>query len=282
VLLNSISEQIKLRFAGAGEPGGRDLSWLDWSLVTSISSDGKAVVFCEGGEGAGQNFVSYYRKTDGSPAVKLGNGRLPSLSPDGNSVVATTQATDGLVILPIGPGEARRIAVPGFRLNRVGRLAGTRGVLFTGSEAGHGLRLYSMDLEGGKPQPLTPEGVAPPFTVSPGGKFVAVMNAKRQVLLYPLAGGDPLVCPGIEPGEIPQAWSADETSLYVMRRGGLPGRVYRVDRRTGGRELWKEIMPPDPAGVSGITSLVITPDGRPYAYSYTQRLSELHLVEGLR
>ncbi len=201
VLLNSRSEQMKLRFVGAGEPGGRDLSWLDGSLVTSISSDGKAVVFFESGEGAGQNFVSYYRKTDGSPAVKLGNGRYPRLSPDGNSVVATTQATDGLVILPIGPGEARRIAVPGFRLNFVRRLPGARGVLFTGSEAGHGLRLYSMDLEGGKPRPMTPEGIAPLFAVSPGGKFAAVVNAQRQVLLYPLAGGDPAVCPGIEPGE---------------------------------------------------------------------------------
>ena len=282
VLLNSPSEQMKLRFVGAGEPGGRDLSWLDWSLVTSISSDGKAVVFFESGEGAGQNFVSYYRKTDGSPAVKLGNGRFPELSPDGNSVVATTQATDGVVILPIGPGEARRIAVPGFRLNFVRRLPGARGVLFTGSEAGHGLRLYSMDLEGGKPRAMTPEGIAPLFAVSPGGKFAAVVNAQRQMLLYPLAGGDPAVCPGIEPGEIPQAWSADETSLYVMRRGALPGRVYRVDRRTGRRELWKEIMPSDPAGVPGITSLSITPDGRSYAYSYLQLLSELHLVEGLK
>jgi len=282
VLLNSPSEQMKLRFVGAGEPGGRDLSWLDGSLVTSISSDGKAVVFFESREGAGQNFVSYYRKTDGSPAVKLGNGRYPRLSPDGNSVVATTQAMDGLVILPIGPGEARRIAVPGFRLNFVRRLPGARGVLFTGSEAGHGLRLYSMDLEGGKPRAMTPEGIAPLFAVSPGGKFAAVVNAQRQVLLYPLAGGDPLVCPGVEPGEIPQAWSADEMSLYVMRRGGLPGRVYRVDRRTGRRELWKEIMPSDPAGVRGITSASITPDGRSYAYSYLQMLSELHLVEGLR
>ncbi len=67
-----------------------------------------------------------------------------------------------------------------------------------------------------------------------------------------------------------------------MRRGGLPGRVYRVDRRTGRRELWKEIMPSDPAGVPGITSLSITPDGRSYAYSYLQRLSELHVVEGLK
>jgi hypothetical protein len=282
VLLNSRSEQMKLRFVGAGEPGGRDLSWLDGSLVTSISSDGKAVVFFESREGAGQNLVSYYRKTNGSPAVKLGNGRYPRLSPDGNSVVATTQATDGVVILPIGPGEARRIAVPGFRLNFVRRLPGARGVLFTGSEAGHGLRLYSMDLEGGKPRAMTPEGIAPLFAVSPGGKFAAVVNAQRQMLLYPLAGGDPAVCPGIEPGEIPQAWSADETSLYVMRRGALPGRVYRVDRRTGRRELWKEIMPSDPAGVPGITSLSITPDGRSYAYSYLQLLSELHLVEGLK
>jgi Tol biopolymer transport system component len=283
VLLNSTTARAKTHFLGAGEQVGRDLSWLDWTVVTSISRDGKAVLLHESGEGAGQNIeVTYYRKTDGSPAVKLGNAAWASLSPDGNWVVSVPPPADGLLIFPVGPGEARRIPLPGYNVDVPDWLPGARGVLFTGSEAGRGIRLYAMDLEGGKPRPLTPDGIAPLFVASPNGTFVAVANAQRQVVLYPLAGGAPSVCAGIKPGESPWGWSADETCLYVMSRGTLPGRVYRLNWQTGRRELWKEIVPPDRAGITFIARLSVAPDGRSCAYSYVQRFSELHVVEGLR
>ena len=50
----------------------------------------------------------------------------------------------------------------------------------------------------------------------------------------------------------------------------------------GRRELWKEIMPADPAGVYRFAGAAISPDGRAYAYSYIQQLADLHVVEGLR
>ena len=283
VLLNSLSQQMKIRFVGAGEKGQRDLSWLDWSLVSGISADGKAVVFFESGEGAGENSVSYFRKTDGSPAVKLGNAGRPRISPDGKSAVAVGPKAAELAIIPLGPGEIRRVPVPGLSIVHVEWLPEARGVVFVGNEAGHGLRVYSMDLGGGKPRAITPEGVAASVpVVSPDGKFVTAVNSSGQVMLYPLAGGDPLICPGIETGERPYAWSADGAALFVMSRGILPGKVYRVNWKTGQRELWKEVTPPDAAGVPDISAPHITPDGKSYAYSYRQTLSQLHLVEGLR
>ena len=62
----------------------------------------------------------------------------------------------------------------------------------------------------------------------------------------------------------------------------LPAKVYRVDISTGRRELWKELGPADLAGVTSITSIVIAPDGRSYAYTYSSRLANLYLVEGLK
>jgi hypothetical protein len=38
---------------------------------------------------------------------------------------------------------------------------------------------------------------------------------------------------------------------------------------------------PDPAGVS-VSSLVMTPEGRSYAYTYARNLRDLYLVEGLK
>ena len=283
VLLNSLSQQMKMRFVAAGEKGQRDLSWMDWSLASGISKDGSAVVFFESGEGAGEHTVGYYRKTDGSPAVKLGNVSRPRLSPDGKSVVAIDESRDELAILPVGPGEPRRLRLQGYTVVFVEWLPNTQGVVFLANEAGHGLRLYALDLSGGAPRAITPEGVVASIpVVSPDGKYAVAVNASGQVMLCPVAGGDLVICKGIEIGERPYAWSTDGTFLYVMSRGSLPAKVHRVNWKTGQRELWKEVAPPDAAGVPDISAPVITPDGLSYAYSYRQTLSQLHLVEGLK
>jgi hypothetical protein len=139
-----------------------------------------------------------------------------------------------------------------------------------------------LDLEEGKPRAVTSAGIRPWFLVSPGGRSAATVDVNGRIFLQPLAGGDPTPCRGSEPGEIPQAWGAGESTLYVKSLGGVPAKVYLVDCQTGQRRLWKEIMPQDRAGVDAINRVCITPDGRSYAYSYMQQLSELFLVDGLR
>jgi hypothetical protein len=59
-------------------------------------------------------------------------------------------------------------------------------------------------------------------------------------------------------------------------------RVVRVDLNTGKRELFKEIEPADRSGMLSLNPIHITPDGQTYVYGFTRRLSDLHVVEGLR
>jgi hypothetical protein len=73
----------------------------------------------------------------------------------------------------------------------------------------------------------------------------------------------------------------DGRSLFVWKRD-LPARVYRIDLETGKRELWKELMPVDPGGVERISNVVVTPDARSYAYTFSRLLSDLFVVEGLK
>ena len=56
----------------------------------------------------------------------------------------------------------------------------------------------------------------------------------------------------------------------------------KVRLETGRRELWKELIPSDPAGVLTILGVVTTPDRRYYAYTYLRRLTDLYLVGGLK
>ena len=44
----------------------------------------------------------------------------------------------------------------------------------------------------------------------------------------------------------------------------------------------RRLRPADPAGVFGITNVVITPDGTSYAYTFSSALGSLYLAEGIR
>ena len=63
-------------------------------------------------------------------------------------------------------------------------------------------------------------------------------------------------------------------------------RIYKLDLATGRKELWREIAIPDPAGIMIVgpefPTLLLTPDGSSYVYSYLRVLSDLYLVNGLK
>ena len=285
VLVANDQQSMKLIYYSQVEKRERDLSWLDWSGVSDISTDGKTVLFLESGEGAGRYYGAYLRQTDGSPAVKLGNGRWPVLSPDGKSVLAAgvQDHPETLLIFPIGAGETRYTSVKGFNVvNAYWQPTGS-GIVFIGSEVGHGMRLYGMNVDGGPPRPFSPEGMRRlGVTIRPDGTAVTAVDVAGVCALYPLDGGPRQQVPGIESGEVPIRWSADGNFLFAYQRGELPGRVVRVEVKSGRREPWKVITPADRAGVNGISSIRMTPDGQSYAYSVVQRVSGLHLVDRLK
>ena len=66
-----------------GDAAVRDLSWLDASTLVGIAPDGSRILFTETGVGGGPHGSTYLRGTDGSPAVRLGDGFAHALSPDG-------------------------------------------------------------------------------------------------------------------------------------------------------------------------------------------------------
>ena len=93
-----------------GEPKEKDLSWLDWSVPGSMSADGKTILFQESGEGGGPKYAVYLRNTDGSPAIRLGEGSGLSLSPDGKWALSRLNVTPSpLVLYPTGVGEMKRL-----------------------------------------------------------------------------------------------------------------------------------------------------------------------------
>jgi len=268
----------------SGETKERDLSWFDYSFPSELSPDGKELLFTEEGEGGGPNYSVYQRKIGETSAVRLGDGRAISVSPDGRWVITSLPSPPAqLLLLPTGPGEAKPLTHDSINHSQAKWLPDGRRFLFSGKEPGHAARIYLQDLSGGKPTPISPEGIDPLVLVlSPDGQQVVGIGPDEKAYSYPVAGGEPRAVPGIELGEQPLEWSADAKAIYVYKPGDLPAKVYRLDLSTGHKTLWKELMPSDSAGVSRIGPILLTRDGKSCIYGYHRILSDLYLVEGLK
>ena len=287
VLLTRESPRVGILGTLQGDTREHDMSFLDYSFAADMSADGRLLLFDEEGEAGGANYTVYLRKSDHSPVVRLGEGNALALSPDGKWALSILPLPNSpFRLLPTGTGDPRELALPGLSAEQAaGWFADSRRILYAASEPGHGVRLYVQEIDGGKPQPITPEGIStalPGFAVSPDGKFVAAVGPEQKGAIFPVKGGEARPLSGLLPGEFPLRYSPDGRALYVWKRGDLPARISKIDLETGKRDVWKDLLPADPAGVERISNVLVTPDAKGYAYCYARLLSDLFVVEGLK
>ena len=260
----------------------KEISWRDWSVPTDISSDGNTVLFDEEGIESGPNYTVAVRDMRGSSPIPLGPGMAGSLSPDGKWA-STIVSNAHLLLLPTGAGTARQIDQSDIQKYWYGAnwMPDGKQIVFSANRPGHAVQCFAQDVDGGKPRPLTPEGVI--FCkISPDGKLIAGNGlAGGGRWLYPIDGGQPRPIPGLQVGE-GFAWTSDPRWLYVYQWKQSPVKVYRLNILTGQRQFFREITPPDVAGLHDISHIYFSSDARAYVYSYTRLLSELYLVKGLR
>ena len=261
-----------------------DLSWMDWSAPKDLSADGKTLLFTESGEAGGENYAAYLRQTDGSPAVRLGDGDAFALSPDKKWVVGgLPKPPVQFFLLPTGAGEAKPLTHDNINHVWTRWFPDGKRLLFSGDEPGKGVRLYVQDIEGSPPKAITGEGVnASLFAISPDGKQVAMVGSDQKPALLPVDGGEVRPIPGLDVGDAPIGWTSDGHSLFVYRLGEVPAQVYKLDLTTGRKQPWKQLVPPDVSGVTDISAILITPDGNNYVYEYGRTLSDLYLVNDVK
>jgi eukaryotic-like serine/threonine-protein kinase len=263
-----------------GAPRELDLSWLDFSTGADLSSDGRDLLFTEGGAGEGANGGVYLRKTDGSaPAVRLADGEnARGLSPDRKWVVQVWP--DRLIVLPVGPGEPRTIRDEGLAYRTAAWFPDGKRLLVEARSSGKLPRLYVRDLTAGPPRPFASEGFALD-ALSPDGSLVVAQDPEGNRFLIPVAGREPRALPGLGPEDHILNFDTDGRSLFVAH-SGLPLRLERFDLASEKRTPWKEIALADPTGVDDFLSVQLTPDGACYCYTFMRSLSRLYDVEGLR
>jgi WD40 repeat protein len=284
VLLKRELTRHEIKAQIAGETREQELSWFDASLPVALSSDGKTLLFAEVGEAGGATYGAYIRGTDGSPAIRLGDGEPFALSPDGKWALCATHASPPqLILLPTKAGTPRILTNDSIAHLGAAWLPDGKRIIFSGSEPGHALRLYSQNLAGGKPEAISPDGSGTwAVLVSPDGKLVVGIGPDGKYYFFSVDGGAAQPVPGITSADTIDGWAADGRSFFVHDSMGLPVTISRIDSVTGKRTIWKQIAPADPAGVDAIQAISITPDEKSFVYSYRRRLSDLYLVEGLK
>jgi serine/threonine protein kinase/dipeptidyl aminopeptidase/acylaminoacyl peptidase len=284
VLITRDVPRVGMVGASAENRKERDLSWLDWSAPKDLSVDGKQLLFTESGEAGLENYSTYLRGMDGSPAVRLGDGVSFALSPDGKWVLSgLPKPPVQFNLLPTGAGELKQLTHD--QINRLWArwFPDGKRVLFSGDEPGKGVRLYVQDLNSGQVKAITGEGVnGSMIAISPDGKQVALVGPDQKPAMLTMETGEIRPIPGLHPGEAPIAWTNDGRSLFVYRLGEVPASVNKLDLATGQQKLWKQLVPPDVSGVTDISSILITSDGNDYVYEYGRTLSDLYLVNDLK
>jgi Tol biopolymer transport system component len=266
-----------------GEVQPKELAWLDGSAPEALSRDGRAVLFSEVLRGAGTKGSIYLRKTDGTDAVRLGDGFGEDLSPDGKWVLATPVGTrQHWILMPTGPGSARTLP-PGPLVARgeANFLPNGRQIVFGGREKDRGLRIYVQDIDGGAIRAISPENVITQALATPDSRYV-VARTTEHVFKFAVDGSAAIPLTYLDPDDEPLQWSPDGSRVFVRRAAAWPATVDRVNTATGARELWKTIEPADPAGIEVVARILITPDGTSYCHDYVRVLSELFVVEGLK
>src|SRR6202049_240966 len=244
VLLSRDDWRVGIVALPPGQTKERDLTYLDFSTIRSLSPDGKLLLFDESGEAGGMAGVVYVRKMDGSPPVRLGDGTSLSLSADGKWVLAVTvQGLNQFMVIPTGTGESRTLPVMPLNIHWGQWLPNDREFLFAGNEQGHGSRIYRANVNGSAPRPITPEGSSPASyseSVSPDGRFVLAVEADGSSSVYTVDNGERKPILGMEPGDQPPGWTGDGDSIYVYRPS-VPAKIYQVELKTGRRQLWKQL-----------------------------------------
>ena len=148
-----------------------------------ISGDGTEIVSVELSSGEGPNSAIYLRRTDPSPAVRLGYGAKPALSIDAKWVACVHRERDNsrLLVLRTGVGEEKLLSTGAIQPETVQWFFDDKHLLFTGNEPKQPPRTYVFDLGTERIKPVTTLGERA-SGISPNGEFAAIVSRGKLSL----------------------------------------------------------------------------------------------------
>jgi tRNA A-37 threonylcarbamoyl transferase component Bud32 len=181
--------QVRLRHPAFAEE--REVGWLDAASNPVLSADGKLLALSDQSATGGLTYTVLLRKTDGSPAARLGEGQPLAFSRDAHWLLVSVLSTPPkLLLYPTGPGEPRRLDQGQFESVSYylgGLLADGKRYFACGNLLKQGSRCFIGALTGGTLTPVTPEGTVQ-AVLSPDDEHV-VAQVGDSFQLFSIGGG---------------------------------------------------------------------------------------------
>ena len=272
----------------AGDGIERDLSWHHWTIPKDITDNGENLLIEESVMDGGNFYSAYIRKTDASSIKMIGSGSPLALSPDEKYVLMRIPVPHNhLALITIDTGEIKPLENNSSN-SLIYQAFGCffpdgKRIIFAANEIDRGTRLYIQSIDGGSPVCFTPdeEGVKMYSTrsISPDGSRIVFTDSENRLSLGQIIDGTTSRLKNLEKDFYLICWADDGENLFIRRQRDLPAVVFKYNLANGTREKWLELMPKDAVGVTKVSGIKITPDGKTYAYYYTRESSDLYLME---
>src|SRR5262249_22455212 len=160
---------------------GRDLSWLDSTVVEDMTADGSQILFWEEGL-AEAHAATYLRQTDGGPPIRLAEGYAERLSPSGDSaLVYRPGKPPRQTVVPTGAGKTILLSTPSsiVDFNGIQWFPDGRRIIYSANEPGGRSRIYMQPIDSNVATPITSPGMLFPIfckCLSPDGRWIVAYN----------------------------------------------------------------------------------------------------------
>lgn len=288
VLLTSELMTFQVGLADAKSGRQTDLAISNW--LSAISRDGSMILLNSSESGTSTNYRLFAQRTDGSPAVQIGEGLGTSFSPD-TKWVSALDPTDPqkLSVIPTGVGETRVLHAPGGAHYMAAVLMpGDKQVLVSYQRAQGDTHTAVQDLETGSVHEIGPAGrylnnfeAVLDMGPSPDGKQCLETDGKNHYWVQPLDGSAAREISGISPEESILEWHDDSNNVFVAKSTGPDVEVYNWNLTSGQRKTWARFSPADKTAMAGRSQIMMAQDGAHYAYQVQRIFSTLFVADGL-
>jgi eukaryotic-like serine/threonine-protein kinase len=283
-LVSSDSDRRSMAGVQHGSTDSRDLSWLDGSIIPVLSADGSQLLFSDVSAAAGSSYATYVRKTDGSPAVHLGDGGGGvDLNAKSALMVLVDDPDASIQIAPLAAGQIKKLHWNGFQPSLANWFPDGVHILIGDDQPGHPAGLYLTDVNGSTPKLLSPTDHVEfqQIVLAPDGDSLLILrNGAWHSFSIQHNTARPIQ--GLQPGEDLVGWSADSNHIFTrtIRSGEI--EVSRLDIDSGKRESWQIWKPKNPAGVMfPATQIAITPDGHQMVFAFRSLSGTLYRSDTL-
>jgi Tol biopolymer transport system component len=282
MLVSSEEHRVAIGYVEHGSAEVRDISWLNGSTLPHLSHDGSEILFTDTSESSGSGYSIYTRKSDGSPAVRIGEGGVGTdISPDGKwaLVLLPGDPAERVQIVPAGAGQTRVLHWEGIAPIWATWFPDGQHILLATKESGPA-NLYETDVSGSTPK-LLMSVTGSPALVSPDGRFI-LAGEDDGWKLRSIAENTVKPVAAFQSTETPLAWTLDMNHIFTQMPQPSGLMIYKHDLESGHAELWQAIKLKDQAGLrqaanGGALSFVsITPDGRWMAFNFATELGQLY------